>query len=93
VRANDLAVFSVTQIKPLSRTLIDYLDRHLEANLILLEDGQVHGGFGEVLTSELKPRKKKPHFMGYGDHFVSHGTPAELEDDEQVSAAALEKLL
>jgi 1-deoxy-D-xylulose-5-phosphate synthase len=92
-QTKDAAVFSVTQIKPLSKTLIDYLDQHADANLVILEDGAIHGGFGEALGTALKPRKSKPYLLGYADHFISHGTPAELEEQEKVSASALEKLL
>jgi 1-deoxy-D-xylulose-5-phosphate synthase len=92
-KIKSVAVFSVTQIKPLPHALVDYLNQHVETNLVILEDGVIHGGFGEVLSAELKPRKTKPHLMGYGDHFISHGTPAELEEQEMVSTSALEKLL
>lgn len=92
-KTNGSAILSVTQIKPFSKALLDYLDTHVEANLIILEDGALHGGFGETLCAELRLRKQKPYLMGYGDHFISHGTPAELEEQEMVSASALEKLL
>jgi 1-deoxy-D-xylulose-5-phosphate synthase len=93
VRTENVAIFSLTQIKPLPQRLVDYLNLNLSADLIILEDGAIHGGFGETLVAELSPRKKKPHFLGYGDHFIPHGTPAELEEEEQVSSIALEKLL
>jgi 1-deoxy-D-xylulose-5-phosphate synthase len=92
-KLKDVTVFSVTQIKPLPKELVTYLDQHLESKLIILEDGAIHGGFGETLAAELEPRKNRPHFMGYQDHFIAHGTPAELEEQELVSTSAIEKLL
>jgi 1-deoxy-D-xylulose-5-phosphate synthase len=92
-RKDTLTLLSVTEIKPTSNVLTVYLNEHRDAELITIEDGVLHGGFGEALYAELNTRPQKPVFVGYRDHFVTHGSPAELEEQEQLSTAAIEKLL
>ena len=89
--ATDFSVLAVTQAKPLPKELLSYLNQNAEVPLFILEDGVVSGGFGEKLYAELTPRKSKPFFVGYADHFVPHGTPAELEELEHISVGALEE--
>jgi 1-deoxy-D-xylulose-5-phosphate synthase len=89
--ATDFSVLAVTQVKPIPRELISYLNQNVEVPLFILEDGVVSGGFGEKLYAELAPRKSKPFLVGYADHFVPHGTPAELEELEHLSVGALEE--
>jgi 1-deoxy-D-xylulose-5-phosphate synthase len=86
-------LISTTDAKPIPSELIHYLDRHPEAELIVLEDGVILGGFGQSLYGTLQPRQKLPRLIGYADHFIPHGSPSELEERENVSAAALEKIL
>jgi 1-deoxy-D-xylulose-5-phosphate synthase len=89
--ATDFSVLAVTQVKPIPKALLSYLNQNAEVPLFILEDGVVSGGFGERLYAELTPRKSKPFFVGYADHFVPHGTPAELEELEHLSVTALQE--
>ena len=90
-KSDEISVISVFQTKPIPRELIRYLDQNAEVRLMVVEDGVIAGGFGEKLYAELQPRKTKPILLGYGDHFVPHGAPAELESLEKVSTKSIEE--
>jgi 1-deoxy-D-xylulose-5-phosphate synthase len=92
-KVSAVSILSTTNAKPISKSLIKYLDQHSDAELVVMEDGVIRGGFGEALYAELQPRRHRPILLGYQDHFVSHGSPSELEEQERVSASALEDIL
>lgn len=73
------ALHIVRQVKPIGPELIEEIDRRPDAELAIVEDGAVQGGFGQTLYSKLAPRKTRPMFFGYPDQFIPHGSPADLE--------------
>jgi 1-deoxy-D-xylulose-5-phosphate synthase len=87
--AQSITLVSTIDAKPIPQSILNYLAEHSDAALITIEDGAVHGGFGATLLSVLSGRKGPWEIAGYGDHFIPHGTPADLEDAEGLSKAAL----
>jgi len=92
-----VACISTVAVKPFANAILEYCLANPGVPLITIEDGVLRGGAGEAFLAELGPRTAASKALGYPDRFLPHGTPAELEDDANVSAAAirreLEKLL
>jgi 1-deoxy-D-xylulose-5-phosphate synthase len=76
---------SVIEVKPVPEVLNEYIRANPRAKILCLEDGVIHGGFGQQLSAA------NIELMGYGDHFVAHGAPAKLDEIEGLSALAIEK--
>jgi 1-deoxy-D-xylulose-5-phosphate synthase len=78
-----VAVANARFIKPLDGALLEGL-AHRFCHILTLEENVVLGGFGSAVAEfyaekGLRPRLK---MIGLGDHFVEHGSPAELLKDE-----------
>ena len=82
-KAAAISWVSVVQVKPIPTELTQYLSSHSGARIICVEDGAIHGGFGQQLGIGGK-------LIGYGDHFVSHGSVGELEMAEGISSSHIE---
>jgi 1-deoxy-D-xylulose-5-phosphate synthase len=80
-----ITAISTVLAKPIPRSLTQYLERNLDAQVISIEDGVKIGGFGQ----RLQDSRECFEILAYGDHFIPHGSPAELEDSEGVSKKAL----
>lgn len=89
-----IMALSFIDAKPLPQALIDQLLCFREAAVLFVEDGVIRGGVGQALLHEIKrqtgaARIGRWELAGFGDHFIEHGSSAELEDQEQVSTKAL----
>lgn len=71
--------------KPFPKALLAFLEQNPRIPLITLEEGVVRGGFGQSLAASVPNREGKLLCLGYGDHFVPHGAPADLERLENLS--------
>ena len=87
--AERIAVISSVAVKPLPPELIRLLQHNSSVPLLTVEDGVIRGGFGEALLSSLGPRSGSYWLAGFGDRFLSHGSPAGLEKQEGLSVEAL----
>jgi 1-deoxy-D-xylulose-5-phosphate synthase len=87
--AKKITMISTIDAKPVPASILSYLKANPDAALLTVEDGSIHGGFGEDLVSQLSSRGAKWEIAGYGDQFIPHGTPAGLEDSEGLSKTAL----
>jgi 1-deoxy-D-xylulose-5-phosphate synthase len=81
---------SVVEVKPLPKSVMQYLEAHPGAKVFCLEDGVIHGGFGQQICAGRSGPGGNVELAGYGDHFITHGAPAKLEELENISPAALE---
>ena len=87
-----VAVVNARFIKPLDEALLEGL-AHRFASIVTLEENVVQGGFGSAVaefyaSKGLSPRLK---MIGLGDHFIEHGTPAELLADEGLTKEGIKK--
>lgn len=93
----NITLISVTEFKPLPEGLIQYCLNYDRVKIVTIEDGVERGGFGQQLFSACKMRTGFFDSVAYGDHFIEHGTPEEIEQSENLSAISLvqriEKLL
>lgn len=71
---------SVLQVKPIPAEIQEMKAKFTQVPILVVEDGVVHGGFGQQLGAEV---------IGYGDHFIPHGSLEALEEKEGVSAVAV----
>ena len=83
-----IRVLSVTQLKPIPASLLKRIVG-TRAPLMIVEDGAIRGGFGEALLGELRGWARQIELAGYGDHFIQHGSVAELEEREGLSESKL----
>jgi 1-deoxy-D-xylulose-5-phosphate synthase len=88
-----VSAISVTRAKPIARALIEALNAHADAAILIVEDGVVRGGFGQELASSLGARPGAVALVGYPDEFVPHGAPAALEERVGLSASRLAERL
>lgn len=86
-----ISVISVIHFKPLPNELISYCLNHQGAKILTVEDGIERGGFGQQLLKICYRRQVTFEIAAYGDHFIEHGTPEELEEQEQLSPECLKK--
>lgn len=90
-KAEIITLVSTVDAKPIPEAVVHYLQQNPAVPLLTIEDGACHGGFGASLISMLSGRSAKWDIAGYGDHFITHGTPAGLEDAEGLSKRALQE--
>ena len=78
-----VAVANARFIKPLDGALLEGL-AHRFSHIITLEENVVSGGFGSAVAEfyAAKGLTPKLKMLGLGDHFIEHGSPAELLKDE-----------
>lgn len=76
---------SATQLKPVPQQIISAIGaaRKSGVPILSIEDGVIHGGFGQQIGAD--------RMIGYGEHFVTHGSVDQLEAREHVAAADIEK--
>jgi 1-deoxy-D-xylulose-5-phosphate synthase len=87
-----IALVSVALAKPLAPELMKYFQEQ-EAPIVLVEDGVIHGGIGQSVAGQLASSRAKVFCVGYGDHFITHGSVSDLEKLEGLSADALKSRL
>ncbi len=83
--------------KPLDEELLHHVGRRFR-RVITVEDGVIHGGVGSAVLEFFDQQGYTPHveMLGIGDHFVEHGTVAQLQhlcgyDEEEIYQKLLEK--
>ncbi len=79
----DIAVVNARFVKPLDTDLLEGL-AHRFTHIITLEENVISGGFGSAVAElyALKGLSPKLKMLGFGDHFIEHGSPAELMREE-----------
>jgi 1-deoxy-D-xylulose-5-phosphate synthase len=79
----DIAVVNARFVKPLDEALLEGL-AHRFTHIITLEENTAKGGFGSAVAELFAERGLTPRlkFIGLGDHFIEHGSPAELLREE-----------
>lgn len=88
-KVSKVTAISTVYAKPISKSLLSYLDQHSSASLMIVEDGVIRGGFGQNLIGSLKKRTGPVDLAGYADRFIPHGSVPELEEDEGLSVDRL----
>jgi 1-deoxy-D-xylulose-5-phosphate synthase len=70
-------------VKPLDEALLEGL-AHRFTHIVTLEENTAKGGFGSAVAEFFAERGLSPKlkFIGLGDHFIEHGSPAELLREE-----------
>jgi len=84
-------VVNMRFIKPLDGNLLDNIITRFSA-ILTIEDNVVHGGFGSAVAeyiSQSNHANVRLKIHGVPDHFVDHGTPAELYRDLQLDPAGI----
>lgn len=79
----DIAVVNARFVKPLDVGLIEGL-AHRFTHIITLEENVVAGGFGSAVAELYASKGLSPKLkmLGFADHFIEHGSPAELMREE-----------
>lgn len=86
-----ITALSVIQAKPLPQELLDHLNQNPRAQLMVVEEGSLMGGFGETLVAALRPRAVPVTHVGLPDEFIPHGSIGDLEERVGLSQAAILK--
>jgi len=89
------AVYDMRFLKPLDEKILDEVGRQYQ-HVITIEDGVRNGGLGSAVLEWMSDHGYQPHItrLGLPDHFVEHGTVAELRqivglDIESIKQAIL----
>ncbi len=93
-----VAHYDLRYAKPLDEELLDEVGRRFR-RVVTVEDGSLRGGVGEAVVAFFNDRGYDVHVdrLGIGDHWVEHGTPAQLQAlcgfDEESILQTLRKAL
>ena len=84
------AHYDMRFVKPLDEVMLHEVFGKFDA-VITLEDGCLMGGFGSAVTEFMGDNGYKAHVkrLGLGDHYVEHGTQAELYAENGYDTAAI----
>ncbi len=87
-----VAVANARFVKPLDGALLEGL-AHRFSHILTLEENVVLGGFGSAVTEFYAAKGLAPRIkmMGLADHFIEHGSPAELQREEGLFADGIKK--
>lgn len=82
--------YDLVYLKPLDTEMLSEAANRYKY-LITIEDGIVNGGMGSAISEHLHQLKQYPHIikLGIGDHWVHHGTVAELRKQERIDTDAI----
>lgn len=89
-----VAHYDLRYVKPLDEALLDEAGRRFR-RVVTVEDGSLRGGVGEAVDAFFNDRgyEVAVQRLGVGDHWVEHGTPAQLQAlcgyDEEAIVKAL----
>ncbi len=87
------AVYDMRFLKPLDTQLLDNVAEKQFRRIITIEDGVKAGGFGESIESYFSERhpeqSKNIRVLAIADHFVAHGSVAQLKRDCAIDQQAL----
>lgn len=87
------AVYDMRFLKPLDTQLLDSVAEKQFRRIITIEDGVKAGGFGESIESYFSERhpeqSKNIRVLAISDHFVAHGSVAQLKRDCAIDQQAL----
>ncbi len=74
-----IAHYDLRFLKPLDQEMLDYIGKNFR-KILTVEDGCIFGGMGSAVLQYLSARGYFPviRHVGIPDHFVEHGTIAEL---------------
>jgi 1-deoxy-D-xylulose-5-phosphate synthase len=84
-------VVNMRFVKPIDENLLDDIMNRFSA-IVTIEDNVVHGGFGSAIAeyiSQTNHSEVRLKIHGVPDHFIDHGTPAELYRDLQLDSAGI----
>lgn len=75
----NIAVYDLRFIKPLDNELLTEIGNNFN-KIFTIEDGSMIGGVGSAVEEWMMDHEFHPaiHRMGLPDHFIEHGSPAEL---------------
>lgn len=96
VRALDqeISIYNMLFLKPLDTALLDciFKDYH---TIITIEDGALIGGLGSSVAAYAFTKSYKGTLkqLGIPDHFISHGTTSQLQEEAGLSIAAINKVI
>jgi len=78
-KGQHIAHYDMRFLKPIDEDILEEAGRNYK-RIITLEDGTKTGGLGSAVTEYMAAHNLHPEIisMGLPDHFVEHGTPAEL---------------
>jgi 1-deoxy-D-xylulose-5-phosphate synthase len=84
------AHYDMRFVKPLDEMMLHEIFGKFDA-VITVEDGCLMGGFGSAVTEFMGDNGYKAQMkrLGLGDHYVEHGTQAELYAENGYDAAAI----
>ena len=89
------AVYDMRFLKPLDTRLLDTIASRVFRKIITVEDGVKLGGFGEAVESYFSEHypEQVSHIavLAIPDHFVTHGSVAQLKADCGIDKDALLK--
>lgn len=87
------AVYDMRFLKPLDTQMLDSVAEKQFRRIITIEDGVKAGGFGESIESYFSERhpeqSKNIRVLAIADHFVAHGSVAQLKRDCAIDQQAL----
>ena len=89
-RGISAAHYDMRFVKPLDETMLHEIFGKFNA-VITIEDGCLMGGFGSAVTEFMGDNGYQAHVkrLGLGDHYVEHGTQAQLYAENGYDAAAV----
>ena len=85
----NITVVSTTDAKPIAPALLAWMKANPSLPVLTVEDGATLGGFGAALRSACPSHTGPFALAGYGDTYLPHGSPAELEALTGVSVDGL----
>jgi 1-deoxy-D-xylulose-5-phosphate synthase len=84
------AHYDMRFVKPLDEVMLHEIFGKFKA-VVTVEDGCLMGGFGSAVTEFVGDNGYQAHIkrLGLGDHYVEHGTQAELYAENGYDASAI----
>ena len=89
-RQLSVAHYDMRFLKPIDEDILDEVGRNF-ANVVTLEDGVRNGGLGTAVMEYMNEHGFNPHIkrLGLPDHFIEHGTVAELQHLAGIDEASI----
>lgn len=90
----EIAIYDMRFLKPLDTSLLDYIFTKYHT-LITIEDGTIVGGLGSSVADYALAKAYTGNIkrLGIPDHFISHGTTAQLQEETGLSAQAIKETI
>ncbi len=89
-----IAHYDMRFLKPLDEKILDEVGRKF-SRIITIEDGVRNGGLGSAVLEWMSDHGYSPHMvrLGLPDHFVEHGTVAQLQQLVGIDAESIAKAI